>query len=160
MSRGHGRVQQLILNALGYYYPDSVPVVWVAGQVVGRRGALNLTAAERSSINRALRNLQREGLIYASPLGGSKKKWALVKQPKGWKRRARKGSWRRYWQDFQAAADSQGPGRKAPPRARLAKMLGMLGSAHAGERASAAQRAEEERKRLGLTWEDIILMGK
>jgi hypothetical protein len=40
---------------------------------------------------------------------------------------------------------------------RLAKILGMLGSAHAGERAAAAAKADELVKSVGLTWRDIIM---
>src|SRR5579859_4066473 len=35
---------------------------------------------------------------------------------------------------------------------KLAKLLGMMGSEHAGERAAAAARAEELRRKLGKTW--------
>jgi hypothetical protein len=38
----------------------------------------------------------------------------------------------------------------------LAKMLGMMGSDHAGERANAAAAAEAMRKKLGLTWPELL----
>ena len=41
-------------------------------------------------------------------------------------------------------------------RKRLAAILGMLGSEHAGERASAALQAEAFRKRHGLEWDQIM----
>ena len=41
-------------------------------------------------------------------------------------------------------------------RQRLARILGMLGSEHAGERASAALKAEEFRKKHGLTWAEML----
>jgi hypothetical protein len=44
----------------------------------------------------------------------------------------------------------------AAKRQRLARILGMLGSEHAGERASAALQAEAFRKRHGLTWEQML----
>jgi len=44
----------------------------------------------------------------------------------------------------------------AADRAKLARILGMLGSEHAGERASAALQAEAFRKRHGMTWEEMI----
>jgi hypothetical protein len=44
----------------------------------------------------------------------------------------------------------------AAERARLARILGMLGSEHPGESASAALQAEAFRKRHGLTWEELI----
>lgn len=40
----------------------------------------------------------------------------------------------------------------AGPHRKLALLLGMLGSEHDGERATAARMASEEVKRLGLTW--------
>jgi hypothetical protein len=43
-------------------------------------------------------------------------------------------------------------------RARLARILGMLGSEHAGERASAALRAEAFRKRHGMAWEQMLAL--
>jgi hypothetical protein len=43
-----------------------------------------------------------------------------------------------------------------PERQRLAAILGMLGSAHAGERAAAALQAEALRRKLGLTWAELL----
>jgi len=43
-------------------------------------------------------------------------------------------------------------------RRRLARILGMLGSEHAGERASAALQAEAFRKRHGMTWEEMLAL--
>ena len=40
--------------------------------------------------------------------------------------------------------------------ARLAKLAGMFGSAHAGERANAAQMADRLVRDSGLTWFDVI----
>jgi hypothetical protein len=44
------------------------------------------------------------------------------------------------------------------PRAadRLAKICGMLGAAHDGERAAAAAKADELVRSLGLTWREVI----
>jgi hypothetical protein len=39
---------------------------------------------------------------------------------------------------------------------KLCKLLGMLGSAHDGERAAAGLKAHEFLKRLGLCWADVI----
>jgi hypothetical protein len=44
----------------------------------------------------------------------------------------------------------------AADRAKLARILGMLGSEHAGERASAALQAEAFRKRHAMTWEEML----
>src|SRR5262245_43671621 len=40
---------------------------------------------------------------------------------------------------------------------RLVKLLGMLGSAHDGERAAAGLKAHELIRRHGLQWSDVIL---
>ena len=40
---------------------------------------------------------------------------------------------------------------------RLAKLLGMCGSAHAGERAAAAAKADQLLRSLNLTWHDVIV---
>jgi hypothetical protein len=42
---------------------------------------------------------------------------------------------------------------------RLARIAGMLGSAHAGERAAAAQMASAMLNAMGLTWNEIIYRG-
>jgi hypothetical protein len=39
---------------------------------------------------------------------------------------------------------------------RLARICGMFGSDHAGERASAAAMADTMIRKLGLTWQDVI----
>jgi hypothetical protein len=39
---------------------------------------------------------------------------------------------------------------------RLCKLLGMLGSTHAGERAAAGLKADQFVRKLGLTWGDIV----
>ena len=41
-------------------------------------------------------------------------------------------------------------------RQRLARILGMVGSEHAGERAAAGLKAEEFRKKHGLTWAEML----
>ncbi|MGH9553466.1 MAG: hypothetical protein ACRD3W_29055, partial [Terriglobales bacterium] len=40
---------------------------------------------------------------------------------------------------------------------KLIKLLGMLGSAHAGERAAAGLKATELLRSLDMSWEDVIL---
>jgi hypothetical protein len=41
-------------------------------------------------------------------------------------------------------------------RQHLAAILGMLGSEHAGERATAVLKAEAFRRKHGMTWEELI----
>ena len=45
---------------------------------------------------------------------------------------------------------------KTADRDRLIKVLGMMGSDHVGERASAAQQAEKLRRELGASWHDLL----
>jgi hypothetical protein len=42
---------------------------------------------------------------------------------------------------------------------KLARIAGMLGSAHEGERATAAQMASAMLKAMGLTWTEVINRG-
>lgn len=51
-------------------------------------------------------------------------------------------------------------GTKAAKLKKLSKVLGMLGSAHDGERASAAQKAAELLRELGMTWAEVIAPAK
>lgn len=57
-----------------------------------------------------------------------------------------------------------GAGAKAATRklvsAKLVKVLGMLGSDHAGERAEAARRATIMLKEANLTWYDVLDLGE
>lgn len=47
-------------------------------------------------------------------------------------------------------------GKRRAVSARLIKVLGMLGSAHAGERDNAARLATQILKDAGLTWFDVL----
>ena len=42
-------------------------------------------------------------------------------------------------------------------RQRLARVCGLLGSEHDGEALAAARQAEKIRKKLGLTWEELLV---
>jgi len=44
----------------------------------------------------------------------------------------------------------------SPARAKLAAVLGMLGSAHEGEALAAARMAERMRLELGLSWAELL----
>ena len=54
------------------------------------------------------------------------------------------------------ADDNKEGGDRARHRALLVKALGMLGSVHLGERASAALVVEQCRIKLGKSWEELI----
>ena len=51
---------------------------------------------------------------------------------------------------------SGAPGKRALVSARLVKVLGMLGSAQAGERDNPAVKATQILKEAGLTWYDVL----
>jgi hypothetical protein len=46
--------------------------------------------------------------------------------------------------------------KRSQVSAKLVKVLGMLGSAHAGERDNAARMATQILKEAGLTWYDVL----
>ena len=46
---------------------------------------------------------------------------------------------------------------RANDAAKLARVLALLGSEHDGERASAALAAHRLMRRLGLTWQDVLM---
>jgi len=48
-------------------------------------------------------------------------------------------------------------GMQSSDTAKLARVLGLLGSEHAGERAAAALAAHRLVKRLGLSWQEILM---
>jgi hypothetical protein len=48
------------------------------------------------------------------------------------------------------------PALSRTDRKRLAKLLGMLGSDHAGERDNAALAIERMRRELGLSWAELL----
>jgi hypothetical protein len=47
-------------------------------------------------------------------------------------------------------------GDKSDKLKRLSKILGMLGSAHPGEQSSAATKACELLREMGLTWDQVV----
>ena len=46
---------------------------------------------------------------------------------------------------------------KGPDRDTLVKALGMMGSEHDGEALNAARKAEQLRRKLGVTWEQLVI---
>src|ERR1700738_2141820 len=53
--------------------------------------------------------------------------------------------------------EERGMSAAALDRDRLARVLGMMGSAHDGEALAAARQAERLRAEAGLTWGEILL---
>jgi hypothetical protein len=88
------------------------------------------SAAAGASVRRALHGLQRKGLVFQM----TRRQW--VQTPPTVSEKASK------------------PIDQAD-REKLVKILGMMGSDHDGEALNAARQAEQIRRRLGLTWEQI-----
>ena len=92
--------------------------------------------------------------------------WILTKTAKDEVRRERRrergrarraGQKRRARQESEdARMTSQRLQDKTRNTTRLERLLGMLGSAHEGERSNAARLVEKERRRLGKTWKEIL----
>jgi hypothetical protein len=74
MSRGHGRIERLILSSLDIFKQADVQTIAYGAGV--RHGSVS--TALRSSINRALRNLCRQGLVREAGKYGSIKEWTLT----------------------------------------------------------------------------------
>lgn len=164
MSRGFGQIERAIirlvdhnLSAIGATGPELAQ--WIAG------------TADSPSVRRALKRLEAKGVIAPLPERyGRSIIWILTKTAKDEAKQKRRREWagaRRAEEKRQARQesedarmDSQRRRDRAHDTARLENLLGMLGSAHAGERANAARAAEKERRRLGKTWGEILRSGR
>ena len=143
MSRGPGAVERGVLDALARYGPMNATEL--AQDIFGlwERLELEPTLAQLGSVQRAIRHLAARGVIVE--YYGGRKYWQLPEPEKRERRRGR----RRDPQGFAAADD--------PALAdKFIKLLGMLSSEHAGERANAIAAAERLRKQYGVTWRDIV----
>jgi hypothetical protein len=74
MSRGHGHIERLVLSSLDLFKQADVQTIAYRAGV--RHGSVS--TALRSSINRALRNLCRQGLVREAGKHGSIKEWTLT----------------------------------------------------------------------------------
>jgi hypothetical protein len=79
-------------------------------------------------------------------------------------RQRKKEALRRERQQRQGQGPQQRPPGRAGKRAlvseKLVKVLGMLGSAHVGERDNAAVKASQILKEADLTWYDVLAVEK
>jgi len=131
-----------------------------------------MTAAERMRQYRA-RKREKEP-PFRERMGQEEKAESRRARAREW-RAQREEEGRRRWQEWRRREEARSLDpellrvlqrqRKAQEDARkhqqvlmrkLAKVLGMLGSDHEGERAAAARRAEALRKELGVAWDDIV----
>jgi hypothetical protein len=146
MSRGTGATERGVLAALTRYGP--MTATELAQDIFGLWGTLKLepTAAQLGSVRQAIRHLAARGVIVEYYRGSGRKYWQLLEPEKREGRRER----------------SRGPKDSAAAETipaladKFIKLLGMLSSEHAGERANAIAAAERLRKQHGVTWRDIV----
>lgn len=136
MSRGLGRIEREILsvvsNASEVERLSGIALQDVADRIASGSGK-SPSPALAAAVRRAAGSLDRKELIWKYRNGRSA---YVMPPPPG------------------MASDVAAPPNKN--RDKLVKLLGMLGSAHEGERANAAQLLEKERVKLGLTWAQIL----
>ena len=135
-----------VLAALARYGPMNATEL--AQDIFGLWGTLKLepTAAQLGSVQRAIRHLTAREVIVEYYRGNGLKYWQLSEPEK---REGRRGRNR---------APQESTAEEAIPALadKFIKLLGMLSSEHAGERANAIAAAERLRKQYGITWRDIV----
>ena len=141
MSRGPGATERGVFAALARYGPMNATEL--TQDIFGLWGTLKLepTAAQLGSVRRAIRHLAARGVIVEYYRGSGRKYWQL---PEPEKREGRAPQESAAAEAIPALAD------------KFIKLLGMLSSEHAGERANAIAAAERLRKQYGITWRDIV----
>lgn len=161
MSRGPGHVERRILDYLTNDERElGRTAIGIAEEVYGALdrktarifGGPELTDAQLGSVRRALRRLEKRGLIFREQStfhGYSEVRWKSSERPR---RRRRRDAPRFDFPSFSFANRQVDRGLGE----RFAKILGLLGSDHAGERLAAVQAAEELRRLKGLTWTEIV----
>jgi hypothetical protein len=146
MSRGLGAIERGVLSALTRYGPMNATEL--AQDIFGLWGTLELepTAAQLGSARRAIRLLTARGVIVEYYSGSGRKYWQL---PEPDTREGRRG---------RSRAPQESAAAEAIPALadKFIKLLAMLSSEHAGERANAIAAAERLCKQYGITWRDIV----
>jgi hypothetical protein len=160
MSRGMGIVQQGILHCL------ADKKAWGARQLA--HSILNSTSpAALVSIRRAARALEATGLIVTVPDISTSKFWRLAAvdkrhQAKEKAKEHKRSNERRQEEDRarrRAEEEYEPPKRSNSELAKLAKILGMMGSGADGEALAAARRAEKLRHQMHVTWDELLRVG-
>ena len=177
MSRGLGRVERRILELLeGTDRLAAGRIAWVIA------GQAQPTLALAASVRRALGSLQKKGRVVRVQGRGwiLEEKWQRGEDRVGEEEAARRENSERERMSQEAAArkkanaerrareedDRHGSTAGSTSRhatdvigdtARLAKVLGLFASAHDGEVLSAARQAEQIRRRLGRSWDELII---
>ena len=145
MSRGPGAIERGVLDALARYGP--MDATELAQDIFGLWGTLQLepTAAQLGSVRRAIRHLAARGVIVEYFSGSGRRYWQLAEPDKRERRQRRR-------HDPSGFAEAE-------LADRFVKLLGLLNSDHAGERANAVAAVERLRQRYGISWRDIIREG-
>ena len=143
MSRGPGAVERGVLHALARYGPMNATEL--AQDIFGRWGTLEPepTAAQLDSVRWAISHLAARGVIVE--YFGARSYWQLAQPDQGKRRQPR----RRDPSEFAEVELAD----------RFVKLLGLLSSDHAGERANAVAAVERLRQRYGISWRDIVREG-
>ena len=158
MSRGMGSVQQGILHCL------ADKKAWGARQLA--HSVLNSTSpAALVSIRRAARALEATGLIVTVPDISTSKFWRLAAvekrhQAKKKAKEHKRADERRQEEDRARRRameeEYEPPKRSNSELAKLAKILGMMGSGADGEALAAGRRAEKLRRQMDITWDKLL----
>lgn len=171
MSRGPGRIERRIASDISQR-PAGTPLRVLAAMAYATSpGAL--TASQITGARQVLSRLAGRGEIVAWPGLGGTKLWrtrdaadadARRRDAENEAERGRADERRR--QQYSTGAQQRGAGsrRPLPPQGaarqatltRIAKLIGMLGSAHDGERQAAATALEKLRQTLGGDWVDFL----
>jgi hypothetical protein len=139
VSRGHGKIQRFILERAPKERRNADAGVTVDRLVREYLDGGEPTVSLKVSFRAALRLLEREGLVRSF---GSRamRLWCVKAKPKP-RYRGKPPPWET---------------AKSKDRQQLAKVLGMVGSEHEGEQLTALRKADALRRKLGLSWSDLI----
>jgi hypothetical protein len=161
MSRGFGRVERFILDTLTPPQRRGLQC-YTAAELLDLLDPANRETA-LVSLRRALRRLLAADLIFAT--GERPNRYGLTaadsaaqrdRRRRDKRRAERERRRRQQWQEREEARIGEAARQQRTALSRLVRLLGMLGSDHDGEILAAAKAAEAERRRLELTWAEII----
>jgi hypothetical protein len=149
MPKDLGKVEQAIMDSLrrlrGYVLnpPELAKMVFEVKKP---------TVSQLVSVRRALRALHTAGLIERTEDSQGRRAafWKLKTANR------RKAKHEQQEQEREEMRDQLRPKKPKGDLVRMIAILGMLGSAHDGEIASAGRKAEALRIKLGLTWSQIL----
>lgn len=154
----NGRIEKLIAESL------AAECLLDAGELARHIFGVSVPSkAQLVSVRRALRSLQRKGIVDrgTEPSGRRSAMWMLREDKTQFARNARRRN--RYHQRRQGQREEAErvfremfERKPAPDLAKMAKILAMLGSSHEGEVLNAARKAEDLRRRLGVTWDALL----